>query len=298
MSFNEIWYKIKKGTKRFFRKAKRLIKRYIRLLVRHTKARDYSILIYSVLALVVLILFFYLIGHAFSGKKKKKTEKTTTEVQIQTPTEATEDPAVTARRETEEKARAIYDAAGGLMVLVNPTHPLASDYSFTHKTLNAGYDIDERMYDQLIALSDAINAAGFEYNILGGYRDRETQQSLLDSQIENLIAEGVSEEEARNQAKLNIDEPGMSEHETGLAIDIVSSEVTTRSNFDDTAPATQWLMENSYKYGFILRFPADKTGVTGVNYKPWHFRYVGVEAASFLHENNLTLEEFYTMIGE
>ena len=298
MDFHEIWYRIKKGAKRFWKKTKRLVKRYVRMLIRHTKAKDYSILIYTVLAVLVLILFFVLIGKAFHGKKKKKVEPTTTEVVIATPIEATEDPVVTQQRQQAEEAQRIYDASGGLTVLVNPTHPLDSNYSFEHKTLNAGYDIDNRMYDDLISLSDAINAAGYEYNILGAYRDRETQENLLNTQIENLVNdEGLSEDEARTKALLNIDEPGYSEHETGLAIDIAGADVTTRNDFDDTAPATQWLIANSYKYGFILRFPQDKTGVTGVNYKPWHFRYVGKEAATFLHDNNLSLEEFYTMIG-
>ena len=297
MDFNEIWYRIKKGAKRFWKKTKRLVKRYVRLLVRHTKAKDYSILIYTIAAVLVLILLFVLIGKAFHGKKKK-AEPTTTEVVIATPTEATEDPVVTQQRMLAEQAEQIYNSSAGLTVLVNPTHPIESGYTFEHKTLNAGYDIDNRMYDDLISLSDAINAAGFEYNILGAYRDRETQENLLNSQIESFVnEEGLSEEEAKSKALLNIDEPGYSEHETGLAIDIASGDVTTRTDFDDTAPATQWLIANSYKYGFILRYAQDKTGVTGVNYKPWHFRYVGKEAATFLHDNNLSLEEFYSMIG-
>ncbi len=296
MDFNEVWFRIKKGVKKFWKKLKRLVKKYIRLLVRHTKAKDYSILIYSVLALIVLILFFVLIGHAFKGGKKKN--KSTTETTIATPLEATEDPAVTAQRQLAEQAQALYDSTNGLSILVNPTHPLADDYTFEHKTLNAGYDIDIRMYDALINMLDALNNAGYEYNILGAYRDRTTQENLLNTQITNIMNEqGISEEEARTQALSNIDEPGMSEHETGLAIDIASRDVTTRSNFDDTAGSTQWLMANCYQYGFILRYPADKTGVTGVNYKPWHFRYVGVDIANFLHNNNMSLEEFYSLIG-
>ena len=90
---------------------------------------------------------------------------------------------------------------------------------------------------------------------------------------------------------------GHSEHETGLALDI-----TARGNdkLDESQAAEkeiQWLHENCWKYGFILRYPKDKEAVTGISYEPWHFRYVGREAAEYLYENRLTLEEFWELIG-
>ena len=83
---------------------------------------------------------------------------------------------------------------------------------------------------------------------------------------------------------------GYSEHQTGLAVDIYNK-VLPYTSFEETEEFT-WMQENAYKYGFILRFPKDKTNITGYQYESWHYRYVGKEVAKEIHENNLTLEEY------
>jgi D-alanyl-D-alanine carboxypeptidase len=93
-------------------------------------------------------------------------------------------------------------------------------------------------------------------------------------------------------ANQSIARPGQSEHQTGLAVDIstVSRNCYLQECFADTSDG-QWLANNSYKYGFILRFPEDKVAITGYQYEPWHFRYVGVDLATALYESGLTLDE-------
>ncbi len=91
--------------------------------------------------------------------------------------------------------------------------------------------------------------------------------------------------------------PGASEHQTGLAIDIFSKDNTNRETFANSDEA-KWLAQNSYKYGFILRFPEDKVDITGYNYESWHFRYVGVEIATYIYENDITFEEYYAYFLE
>lgn len=95
-----------------------------------------------------------------------------------------------------------------------------------------------------------------------------------------------------------IAKPGESEHQTGLAVDISSKRVNYKldEDFANTREG-KWLQENSYKYGFILRYPKDKEAITGYNYEAWHYRYVGIELAKYLHENNVTLDEVYSKIN-
>ena len=106
------------------------------------------------------------------------------------------------------------------------------------------------------------------------------------------MSEGYSREEAETEAGIWIAPPGTSEHQTGLAADIVSLDYQMLDEEQENTPEQKWLMENSYKYGFILRYPRDKTEITKIGYEPWHYRYVGVEAAKEIFENLLCLEEY------
>lgn len=302
MDFQRLWYMIKKKTKRAYRKVKRFIKRYVRLLVRHTKAGDYSVLTYTILALMAFILVFVLIGKLFSSigggkdKDKDKKEKFPT-TEISTPFNAVEDPAVAAKKQLAEQCRVIYDGNKDFLTLINENNPVAEDYTFEHHTLNCGYDIDKRMYNDLLNMLNACNEAGNEYNIISAYRSKDTQQSIIDSTVADYVSQGMSEEEALSKTLLSVQKAGRSEHQTGLAIDISSAGVNQLESYLATDPTNTWLMENSYKYGFILRYPQEKLEITRISYEPWHFRYVGIEAATFLHNNNLCLEEFHELLN-
>ncbi|MBQ9234220.1 MAG: M15 family metallopeptidase [Lachnospiraceae bacterium] len=286
-----IWTHLKSGFKKFIK----WFKRYVRKLIRHTKAKDYSLLIYTIIAVIVFIVFIVLLGKLFSHGKKNKDKKTTTE----TTTEAiTEDPAVEAHNQLVAQANAIYQNNSSLLVLVNGTHPLQDGYTFEHYTLNCREDIDARSHDDLVHMLDACNAAGNEYKIVSGYRSKEKQQEIFDEKTQAIMSQfGLEQEDAEAQAATVVQRPGYSEHETGLALDIAGLYYT---NLDETLASdatVAWLDENCYQYGYIVRYPAGKTDVTGVTFEPWHFRYVGIEAATFMHDNNLTLEEFYQLIG-
>ncbi len=109
---------------------------------------------------------------------------------------------------------------------------------------------------------------------------------------------GLSYMEAYQRGSRIVAVPAASEHRLGLALDIVSN---TYKNLDEGfagTPAGIWLAENSYKYGFILRYPKDKEDITGIDYEPWHFRYVGVDAATVITERGITLEEFWDELWE
>ncbi|MBQ9200191.1 MAG: M15 family metallopeptidase [Lachnospiraceae bacterium] len=286
-----IWKYLKIG----FKKLRRWFKRYVRKLIRHTKAKDYSLLIYTIIAIIVFILFIVLLGKLFSHGKKNKEKKTTTEVT----TEAiTEDPAVEAHNQLVAQANTIYQNNQALLVLVNDSHPIDEGYSFEQYTLNCGEIIDARSHTDLVNMLEACNDAGNEYTIVSGYRDKTKQQQDFDDTVARIVSEeGLSEEDAAAKAALSVQKPGYSEHETGLAIDISGLGKTELNESLASDPTVAWLDNNCHLYGYIVRYPSGKTDVTGITYEPWHFRYVGVEAATFMHDNNLTLEEFYQLIG-
>ncbi len=118
--------------------------------------------------------------------------------------------------------------------------------------------------------------------VISGYRTQEVQQSLYDNKVNGYRAEGYSQEDAKAEADKWVALPGTSEHQLGLAIDVEGA----------TYDVFFWLQENSYKYGFIFRYPGSKTDITGTAEEVWHYRYVGVEAATEMYEQGLCLEEY------
>ena len=296
MDFKGLWTVIKQKAVRFFKKARKAIKKYIRRLVKHTKAGDYSVLIYSVFVLVALILLIVMFANIFSlGSNKKKDFKVTT-TEVSTPQDATEDPQIAAQNAMKQQAKDIYSRNQAFLFLVDESHPLADSYSFEHYTLNCGLDVDNRIYSDLVEMLNACNMAGYEYNIINAYIDRDTQAQLYNEAVAYYVEQGLLEEEAAAQVGKSVDKAGFSEHETGLAIDLTDVEVLGEEDYKSTRGTDQWLMNNCHKYGFINRYPANKVSVTGVSDEQWQYRYVGREAAEFMAANNLSLEEFMQLV--
>lgn len=178
------------------------------------------------------------------------------------------------------------------LMLVNPDHSLPDGYAPVTAQVQNGYEMDERVVplaQQMIA--DAAED-GVELMVCSAYRSQQKQQSLFDAQLNEWLAAGKTQEEAYEETARAIAIPGTSEHQSGLAADIVTpSHQTLDEAFADTE-AGQWLMENAWKYGFILRFPKDKEPITQIMYESWHYRYVGVLHAKLIHDSGLCLEEY------
>ena len=129
-------------------------------------------------------------------------------------------------------------------------------------------------------------------SVCSGYRNIVLQTQLYENKVSRLTQDGYSRRDAERLAATEVASPGTSEHHTGLAVDIVDA---ANYNLDETQaqmPAQQWLLENCHRYGFILRYPKDKSNITGIIYEPWHYRYVGSDAAWVIHEQGLCLEEY------
>lgn len=173
------------------------------------------------------------------------------------------------------------------LIVVNPWNKIPENYSVSLTELSNGKMIDSRIYPALQEMFDAMRADGI-YPVVGeGYRTHEEQQQMMDEKISSFILQGYSQKDAKQLAKELVAKPGTSEHELGIAVDI-NAEQPRSANEE----VYSWLAENAYQYGFILRYPQYKYSVTGFDYEPWHYRYVGTEAALEIYTQQITLEEY------
>ena len=190
------------------------------------------------------------------------------------------------------------------LVLVNRENQLAEEIVMELYLTESGYQIDSRIQEPYLQLMEAGKAAGMDFTMVSGYRSIEQQQTNYDVNYQNYLASGLSEEEARTKTEEYIALPNASEHITGLAVDITSTALANLEGnsglFPDLEnyPEGLWLKENAPKFGFVLRYPKEKEAITGINFEPWHFRYVGIENAMYMTENNLTLEEYIAILKQ
>ncbi len=174
------------------------------------------------------------------------------------------------------------------LILVNRDNEIPADFEIPAMTLlSNGEQVDSRMYPDLQEMFDTARAQGYGLFVASGYRTQEKQQQLLDDKIAAYEYEGHSREEAESLAREWVAIPGTSEHQLGLAVDINAD-----TNVCSSDGLYAWLAAHAHEYGFILRYPAGKTEITGFQYEPWHFRYVGREAAEEIQAQGLTLEEY------
>ena len=178
------------------------------------------------------------------------------------------------------------------LLLVNPWNYIPDNFSVELTQLKNGQAIDKRAYPDLQNMMDDMRTEGLCPLICSSYRTNEKQQALYSNEVNQYLAQGYSQTKAEGEAGKWVAIPGTSEHQTGLAVDIVDM---SNQNLDETQEDTavqKWLMENSWKYGFILRYPNNKSDITGINYEPWHYRYVGKEAAKDIYEKGICFEEY------
>lgn len=176
---------------------------------------------------------------------------------------------------------------GWNLILVNRNNYIPDGYEVELTELSNGEKVDSRIYPELQEMFDAARAEGLSLFVAAGYRTEEKQQQLLDEKIEAYKNEGYTKSEAKKLAEQWVAIPGTSEHQLGIAVDINAD--TTKTSSDDVY---NWLAENAYKYGFIKRYPSDKTDITGVINEPWHYRYVGKQAALEIYSQGICLEEY------
>ena len=179
-----------------------------------------------------------------------------------------------------------------LLTLVNFENTIPKDWKVDLVQLNNGQSVDRRIYDDLIAMLQAAKSEGLNPLICSYYRTNEKQEQLYQNKVSEYLSQGYSKVEASDKAAFWVARPGTSEHQLGLAVDIVSTKNQRLDRSQENTVEQQWLIQNSWKYGFVLRYPTNKNSITGVGYEPWHYRYVGKEHAKKINELGVCLEEY------
>lgn len=199
-------------------------------------------------------------------------------------------------QEAENASKPVFSRDDWKLVLINKQHPIPDNYEFSLgniKTVKGTMKCDERIIDELLSMMQAAKKDGITLAVCSPYRDLNYQEVLFNRKIEAYMKKGMSYMDAYIISSKAVTVPGASEHQIGLAIDIVSDDYTDLDEgFADT-DAGRWLAEHSCEYGFILRYPAGKEYITSIEFEPWHFRYVGKDAAMVITKEGITLEEFW-----
>lgn len=180
------------------------------------------------------------------------------------------------------------------IILINKDHALPDRYEVDLVTLPDQVNrADRKAYGPLMEMIQAGQRQGLQFEICSSYRSVERQIELFEEDVEELMKEGYTHDEAYQEVARETMPPGYSEHSTGLAFDIVALNYQLLDQWQENTPENIWLQENCARYGFILRYPKGKEEITRISYESWHFRYVGVEAATYITERGITLEEYF-----
>ncbi len=188
-----------------------------------------------------------------------------------------------------------------LLVLVNADNGLGADDEPAEFITVEGYRLDKTAGEQLLKMLTDMRAAGYEtMTIYSAFRNYAKQESNFNNKINQYVNKGYERETAEEMAATIVNPPGKSEHQTGLAADICTSEMVAQygslpEQFAQT-DAYIWLYEHCDEYGFILRYPEDKEDVTGITFEPWHYRYVGLDYAKEIMGQKICLEEYIAQL--
>lgn len=180
------------------------------------------------------------------------------------------------------------DVSSWEYILVNAEHPLGNVEPENLTALENGHYFDSRAVAALQKFIDAARAEGLSVCLSSAYRNYNEQSYLYNRKVQQLGGDKVA-------AARIVTPPGASEHQLGLCADITDKFYEVKTHDLENTAMFQWMLAHCQEYGFILRYPADKEDITGIMYEPWHFRYVGVEAATYIMENGLCLEEFLAL---
>lgn len=263
----------------------------IRMKLRRMPKEHKRLVIYTIIVLLIGGMFGGSIGRS---KEEKRSEKKV--AQAVAKVQEKDD------KKLKEVEKQLYDLKEQMdeeevklpwnMVLVNGDHPMEEGYVPQLKELEEGLSLDSRIIDAAKEMLADAKKAGLHIDICSAYRSVERQEQVFGESMKERVKDGMSYWDAFNETALNVAIPGTSEHALGLALDLISNQYTELDERQETTAEAKWLKENCHKYGFILRYPPEKTNITGIIYEPWHYRYVGVEDATEIMKLGITLEEY------
>ncbi len=265
----------------------------------------FALLVSLVAILGLLLILFAIFCRDGNYNEVEITTETTTEESTTlppVPEESTTEEQSTTEPETTTKPPVKWDNYNPIEVLnseswattlISKKYPLGKTYSPTLAPVIEGSSVtaDTRVADAYkLMYADALKE-GLVLTPYSAYCSYSRQQSNYENKVQAFILQGMTEDEAKQNAEKRIEPAGCSENGAGLSVDIVSASAGFASTDE-----YKWLVENAHKYGFVLRYPEDKTDITGMIYQPWHWRYVGIEVANEMKSNNLCLEEYLSAI--
>lgn len=244
--------------------------------------------------LTSVLLVALLSRHAVAPKQTSEQQIQQTEDTSEAKEETTEKPTETKQPETKQippqSSSSTGSTASSLTVVVNKRHPLSPpDYVPANLVgIGNGQVARAEAAQALTSLLAAAQKAGRPMYALSGYRSYGTQSALYNSYVQSDGQAAADTYSAR---------PGHSEHQTGLAIDVGNGTCNLEICFGTTATG-KWLAANAHSYGFVIRYPNGKTGITGYQYEPWHLRYIGTSVSKDMHTKGIaTLEEYFGITG-
>ncbi len=254
--------------------------------------RTRHVMIYTFL-LILFLLYFASRQQRLAVEGEQRAEQEREKIKMEQMQQKQEEETVTA-----EEGLILEKEDMWSLVLTNESYPVSDDLQISLREVEGTEEsVDERIYEPLMRMLQDMREQGMFPVVCSGYRTREKQTELFQEQVQIYMSQGYLEEEAENLAKRDVSVPHAGEHRLGLAVDIYSVNYPILDQgFADT-PEGIWLEEHAKEYGFILRYRQGKEEITGINYEPWHFRYVGIKAAMYMEEHNLCLEEFYLEEG-
>ena len=191
-----------------------------------------------------------------------------------------------------EGQRHHFSPHGVKILLVNPWNTLPEDYEVTLVNLTERDRLETECAEALTKMLADCEAAGHETMIVSAYRTREEQEYLFYRKVNSYVDMDWTWAAAEKEAAKSVAPPDTSEHQLGLAVDIIDINYGFLDEYQARMPAQKWLMEHCHEYGFILRYPIGSTEITGIIFEPWHYRYVGVEIAQEIMNLGITLEEY------
>lgn len=189
-------------------------------------------------------------------------------------------------------APAKVDKNNAYLLLINSSHPVSTSYVPSLKKISGGQKMQKSVAPIVEKLLKDAKAQGAPLKVLSGYRSAQRQELLYNNRVKEYTNQGYSKEEAERLAVMTNPLPGTSEHQSGLCMDIVDAGYGKIDAGNQNTVGYKWMLEHCADYGFILRYPSGKESITGIKYEPWHFRYVGVEAAQYIMSKGITLEEY------
>lgn len=215
-------------------------------------------------------------------KQEQKNEKKTKQTQVK----------------HSQAAMKLYKNNKALLTLVNKENACPDQIFPLRKICNGRLESADILYSDLCQMLKDAGNAGYQFWIASAYRSADKQQALVNEDVTKAMRQGLNYEDALAKTYEETMPAGYSEHQTGLALDILSSENMKMDISQENTPGNQWLQEHCHEYGFILRYPKEKEEITKISYEPWHFRYVGKKAAKYMRKKQLTLEEFYLLLED